>query len=391
MNILKICLKKELQVKRYVLFLAVGVSIIFFPGCKVAGSGGNSGGGGDDEGGREAEKAPVEISEEDFLVLQHLETDHISSVEEVRAVLTNVLNSSLPIFDENSESANIQITGVETYTATLEYGFRDEISDTSQDGEAAATTSELPFYIWTLENSADQTEGYAISCADKRIGSILAIVEEGAYDDSADTFMEVFYMNLAGYIGDTIDKYNSVTAEEIAEVGEKVRLTGSSTVLSSRTIELTSPLPGPAAGTDFAPLLNDTKWNQAKPYNDVVNFARGTYKTDTLNVSAPPFVFVYTKAASDNHYTGCVSLAMAQIMAYHEWPEKCTLSGTFMDPYDVDSEGYNLLHPTGKTMNTPGHTMPAMAPARIDLSQINYDWKLMKTKPMIISKPAELS
>ncbi len=74
---------------------------------------------------------------------------------------------------------------------------------------------------------------------------------------------------------------------------------------------------GTAVKTAVAPLLTTT-WNQGAPYNDKCP----CYKQTTTGYS-------YSLNYSDGYVrcaTGCVATAMAQVMNYHQWPERATKS-----------------------------------------------------------------
>lgn len=74
---------------------------------------------------------------------------------------------------------------------------------------------------------------------------------------------------------------------------------------------------GTAVKTAVAPLLTTT-WNQGAPYNDKCPY----YKQTTNGYS-------YSLNYSDGYVhcaTGCVATAMAQVMNYHQWPERATKS-----------------------------------------------------------------
>ncbi|MCQ2076095.1 MAG: C10 family peptidase [Bacteroidaceae bacterium] len=60
----------------------------------------------------------------------------------------------------------------------------------------------------------------------------------------------------------------------------------------------------------YVPILLDTQWDQGKPYNSMCPKTK------------------YTPG-----YTGCVATAMAQVMKYHEWPEKAHGRHSYTDYY----------------------------------------------------------
>lgn len=92
------------------------------------------------------------------------------------------------------------------------------------------------------------------------------------------------------------------------------------------------------ARADIAPLVG-TQWNQGSPYNQYCPVLQG--------VQAP---------------TGCVATAMAQIMRYHQWPEK-----------GKGSNSYDFTY----SYNKDGQTLSATASEQMDFSQTTFNWSDM--------------
>ncbi|GHV87754.1 hypothetical protein AGMMS50267_01140 [Spirochaetia bacterium] len=249
------------------------------------------------------------LERKDILALSHLAEDHITGAEDM-AVKVN------DFFQDKTGSRSVAastpvISGVKTFTSTVPTGFASKPSN-ARSVDEAIEPSDIPFYIFSLENPVEETEGFAITCGDNRIGDIIAVVENGAWDDPENPFLEVFYTNLGAYIMDTIDIYNSITDEDIVDAvakAEDVDADNPRAVSNSTMYDFNAPNPPRLA----------TQWNQFYPYYDVINSVYGR-----LNYS------VY-----DKYVTGCVATAMAQIMAYHKWPAASALTGSFIDPYNT--------------------------------------------------------
>jgi len=217
------------------------------------------------------------LMREEYLALQHKETNHEITGDVLQTKLTALLKSNAARSAGDVESV---VTGVERYTATFDNGF-------IENGNNGEKSNEIPFYLFKLENKSEKTEGYALACGDTRICDILAIVDEGDIDFE-NPFVQLFYANLADYVMETIEIYNNISAEDIIAATEKEeeihRVTSRSATIPDVTV-------GP---------LTVTKWDQNTPYWNVINS-------------------IYNRS-SDKYYTGCVVTAVAQIMAYHNWP-----------------------------------------------------------------------
>ncbi|MDR0699279.1 MAG: C10 family peptidase [Tannerella sp.] len=119
-------------------------------------------------------------------------------------------------------------------------------------------------------------EGFAIVCSDPRLNRVYAYTEKGAFSDT--TFnkgLAATLFNIPSIIEDDIDRYYTLEEDPVT------RAEPSSTVI-------------------IGPLVQTT-WNQTAPYNN--NLA------------------TCTSGGSGGHvYTGCVTTAVAQVIAYYNFP-----------------------------------------------------------------------
>jgi hypothetical protein len=249
---------------------------------------------------------PTPLERREALALLHLETSHEVTPEVLQGQVNSFLAGNATA--RGADSPASVVTGIRKFTTVLDDGFATTTSN-SRSASIEQEASEIPFYLFDIENPVEQTSGYALTCGDTRLPNIIAVVEDGEFAEGDHPFNDVFYSNLAAYIMETVEIYNSVTDEDITTVVEKAGNTRSeqraTTVVKRHFIDLTAK----------------TTWGQANPYYDVVNAFKGIPLT----------------SFAARYPTGCVATAVAQIMAYHKYPSwpATTMSGktTFTDPY----------------------------------------------------------
>jgi hypothetical protein len=160
---------------------------------------------------------PSSLERHEYLALMHLEESHEITPETLQSQLGNFLANNAA--SRSADSPASSVTGVQKFTTVIENGF----SSVTANKRSVATeqeASEIPFYLFDLENPVEQTSGYAVTCGDMRIPGILAVVENGEFGGEH-PFKDVFYTNLAAYILETIELYNGITDEDIAAAVEK--------------------------------------------------------------------------------------------------------------------------------------------------------------------------
>ena len=232
------------------------------------------------------------LDRKDELSLFYAYGNYETPVEELQARVNSLLQMNFDAAVQRGEApASVSIiTGVQSFSLTIENGF-SLVTANKRTEETAPETSVIPFYVFQLANPSGP-DGHSLACGDARIGTVISLVEQGAFDDRENPFMEVFRSCLEGYIYRTIDEWNSITDEDIALARAKLGAEESRSV--------------PAGWDDpiacVEPLTIGTEWNQWTPYDTIIDHVAGN----------PP----------DTWPTGCVATAMAQIMAYHKWPEE---------------------------------------------------------------------
>ena len=166
------------------------------------------------------------------------------------------------------------------------FGLSD-ISFFSVDGEKVGESIKLSLY--KLENG--EKSGFAITCNDLRVGEVLALVEEGEFNED-DPFIKLISSNIKAYIDKTVQDWYELKNKENEYKQRSVwegLVTSEKYTYENWKVNKKSP----------PSFLLKTKWAQGDGYNDVI-----------------------TKLKGGNFPAGCVGVAIAQIMAFHEYPKK---------------------------------------------------------------------
>ena len=161
------------------------------------------------------------------------------------------------------------------------------------------------FYVF------NRGEGFVIVSADDRAPEILGYSDAGPFD--IDSLPDNFRYLLNSY---------ATELESLAAAPEAV-------ALSAKKVERSTQ----ATGKSVAPLLGSILWDQGDPYN----------------LQCP------VMSDGGRSVVGCVATAMAQIMEYHQWPEKGTgtipgyttrSQGLVIDEENIENTYYDWDHMT---------------------------------------------
>jgi hypothetical protein len=237
--------------------------------------------------------------------------------EKLENMITQMLN---PISEERSAviSKKFAITG----SKKLPIARRAKASGARS---AILEHDSVDVYVFTTENTASGTEGYVLASTDMRIGNILAVVDGKTLEDEEEWFTDIIFEGIEGYIARTIDQYESIDEEEMQQILEKPSI--------ARVV-----LPPGTSGSDSdswhygmnglihhwypdaAPVIS-ASWSWTRGYDArvPVNWGQGN-----------PYNYYVCRARNanlDDYVTGCGPTAIAQVMAYHGWPLKVTLTG----------------------------------------------------------------
>jgi hypothetical protein len=266
---------------------------------------------------------PPVVSPEEALALLRLDEHPVRSEDEVTVVVEDFLSDVAKM--SGTDNAPV-ITDVEAYVVTVERGFAVKSPDS--DTELVPETSTLPFYRYAVADTTVGTTGIIIASGDKRVGGIIAYIEGETDDPAAEPFMDILADCLDAYVDRVIDDYNSITPEKTESAAQTLSQRTSQKFASLRSA---GPDGKPIKGTDFYPLIQ-TNRNQSTGYWEVVNNRNKTPDPRVVyNDGGIPYVadglLLPRNETSYGFYVGCVAVAMGQIMAFHEWPGRCSLPG----------------------------------------------------------------
>lgn len=186
------------------------------------------------------------------------------SLQEAREDLESLLSDLNEAETRSGESTRKIIA--ESYTSTLK-----------GSGTRSSDQNQIPIHVFNFENN----QGYAVMSGDSRYPSLIALAEEGSYDEEeimSNPGTDIYYGNL----GDVII------------IGPKNPNPPNPGWVGSTEY----PVYGEWSNTIYSP--NGTckvKWGQQSPFNNYCPLINGT-----------------------RALTGCVATAMAQIMAVHKYP-----------------------------------------------------------------------
>jgi hypothetical protein len=250
-----------------------------------------------------------ELTRFDYLALTRLTSSHTTDVGTLEKIAGSILQTSIGEGSARSVEPGRAITGVRKVTNIPAKSF---ISGGGADRSAIAESEEpVELYTFEVTNPAEETTGYILASNDDRIGNILAIVDNGKFDDPEDPFTEILHKNLENYIGTTIAAYETLTDADTLAALEKLNAQEEEgRALSSHWDVIQDYLKrGYVISTnsvsDFkavrSPLIT-TKWHQKAPYNNYVNY--GLYKEGRKERS---------------YAVGCVPLALGQLATYYQY------------------------------------------------------------------------
>jgi len=167
------------------------------------------------------------LSRKAELALWHTVENYETPVETLQGQVQAWLQPDTGIESRSKSS----VANVYSYSVTVENGF-SSLPANRRLPNAAPERSEIPFYVFNLENRTEGTNGFAFTCGDPRIGDLLALVENGDFHDTENPFWEIFLGCLDEYIEETIAVYNSISDLDI-----ETALTINNTDASRSTVE----------------------------------------------------------------------------------------------------------------------------------------------------------
>jgi hypothetical protein len=280
-----------MKIKGFKAFVCLCLSSLLFIGCSEFLSNSSS--------SETVSKSATASSRTEELAEYAVTGNYTATTDDIKSSLLLLLEK-----DSNARSIasnNYTITEDKSMTYTVS---SDETSESTARSARVASYDSINFYIFDITNSQNNTEGYALTCDDRRIGEVLALVENEPFkeDISDDPFLQMIYDNIELYVTNTVVTWNSLTDEDLQTAQEN--MTSESTDRSTYTSVVTS---GDYTYSDWVVNSGNfnniisTNWNQSGVYNDGIEAVYG-----------------------ENYYTGCATTAIAQILAYNEHPETCS-------------------------------------------------------------------
>ncbi len=240
-----------------------------------------------------------ELTRKDVLALQSLQEKHYASEDELKKVVQVFMNGQIDQQTKNSGISGLSISSPEKIVLGTENSFKD-----AADSKSDTKGEDVSFYLFAIDSGSEK-EGFALTCPDTRIGNLIAFAPSGQLDED-NPFTSVFYSKLIDYVENTMDTYNSVTEDDVSDALEKIENPDSDIL----TKEMSGGISDVGYLNDWVynsgkslSLTNELWWGQSPGYNDAIHEAYGEY-----------------------YSTGCTTTAIAQIMAYHEYPDYCDLS-----------------------------------------------------------------
>jgi len=263
----------------------------------------------------------------DVLALKHLQIPDISE-DTLASYVMDFIHITAVSESETGRSVQSAPAVVITKTTKITHEVQTGFAETTADKRSARSVigpGQIPFYVFTLENQQTGKTGFALTCGDNRIGAVLAVVEEGNYDDADNPLLGIFYVGLNAYIENTIDIYNGITEADIENALNKTNKADRATApnLPITDVGKIGKLEGKKER------LETVFWHQYSPYNDII-----------MTEKRHPEELVYI--------AGCGPVAIAIIMAYHG---KTRAEAGKLNPYSVSkAKGYTNVKYDWKKM-----------------------------------------
>ena len=185
-------------------------------------------------------------------------------------LLTMLLVATMPLMAQQRSDAEMESIARQQFMSGKARGVK-ALSPTS----LKRVHSDRAYAVYSPSNA----EGFVVVSRDNRMQPVLGY-SAGTFDAAA------VPCNMKWWLGEVDRAYNSLQKKAPGDIP--------------------GDIPGPVIGPDAIELPFPMKWSQASPYNKALPVA-----------DAP---------------TGCVAVAMAQVMNYHQWPESAQFKGSYLYP-----------------------------------------------------------
>lgn len=165
--------------------------------------------------------------------------------------------------------------------------FKSNTGSRSTESVITQDNEEIELYAFSLSDAKGDSAGFAIASGDERLPAILAYSDNGNLEnDITDDFLYSFFLRLPDYINNKIAEYNNINEEELNTAIKKAENKPEDSRGTTSYIKIIE---------QYGPLV-PVEWGQRAPYSDVIN----SKNNDTGLLS------------------GCVAIAISQIMASHK-------------------------------------------------------------------------
>ena len=232
--------------------------------------------------------------------------------DEVYNDLTSFLTARITDSEKETDSSRALASVENQYEISKVKAFKKELAKSNVLARGVENTEEVNFSIYDISNTVAGTKGVAITSDDERIGSLLCILDDiDCTDTEEDPVLEIFLAHLDNYVEEVSNELESITEDDIELFKEKYNITDEE--IAAAKLEYENSLEArkfwgydswsswSVIDVNFNNLTAKTKWGQNGLYNDAIQAMEG-----------------------GDYVTGCTATALAQIMAYHEYPEKYT-------------------------------------------------------------------
>jgi hypothetical protein len=299
----------------------------------------------------------------EFLAVLKARNHYTVSMEALESMVSGLLNQEGGSGRSVASSEKTVITGTKKLSVIGERRFPANAQGRSATGEGA-TQEAVDVYAFITKKPGNANPGYVLASNDIRIGNFLAVVEEGSLDDEElEWFTDIVYEGIARHIDRVIEEYDSITDEEAEQAATRFA--------ARNVIEYSqgnSPTTGNITGGLYNNSMNGTytilgaawqwtggyyatipvQWHQYEPYSHVINM----YKNN-----------------GRDYVAGCGPVAIAQLMARHKYPLKCTVSQSI--PI-LNIKTYNYTYNWDKMIETPTNTNPDFEAIGVLMYEIGF-------------------
>lgn len=230
------------------------------------------------------------LSSQELKAVINLKDDKTVSEEEVQARVLGFVNE---MNDSQSRSTEVSNISISSYKKEL-FGSDVIIVDNDQVGEYSRSldtvntqeNEDVALYLFNLSDSNGDAAGFAIASGDERLPAVLAYSDNGVLEnDLTDDFLYSFFSRLPDYINNKLAEYYNVDDVDIDIALKKIENSQEESRATTNSMTIVE---------QHGPLI-PVEWGQRAPYSDVIN---NVYNNTGL-------------------LSGCVAIAISQIMASH--------------------------------------------------------------------------